>query len=114
MKGFTQQKLPPRLEERRSQAHEVGYTPYAARDHNIEALLRAQTTGQVFSGTAVGLTVFKMQGRDHTTQKSDLLFGAIQECDMYVRATDGQRYPGHTSTGTEIEHAYARQEKITL
>jgi len=92
----------------------VGYTPYTARDHDIEILLRAQTMYQVFSSTAAGLTVFKMQRRDNTTQESELLFGAVQECDVHVRATDRQWYPRHTSTGAEIEHPHARQEKITL
>jgi hypothetical protein len=60
------------------------------------------------------LTVFKTQGRDHTTQEGDLLFGAVQEGDVHVRATDCQRYPRDTNSGAEIEYAHTRQEKVTL
>ena len=87
----------------------MDHTPYPTRDYDIEILLRAQTMCQVFSSTAAGLTVFKRQRCNNTTQESDLLFGAVQECDVHVRATDRQRYPRHTSTGAEVEHVHAGQ-----
>src|SRR5919108_2649772 len=102
------------MEQRLGKRQHLCHTSDAACHHGSEALAGEETTRQLLRSATDGPTVLELQLSHRQTHKGDLLFCPVEQGQMQVRSTDGQRYTGHASPGAQIEHPGGVRYHLTL